>query len=236
MNLFIGVQAPEDGSAAPESLSKQEQYGLGRYQNFGDLGNAYAREHGTRPATVGLVLSSSPIALLAWYGPGSFLAMLTISGSVRNINNGLTQILQSMRFSTVLRCIGSQNHFLVPSTHTDNFSGRSQHSSITIRLYTSINQWVIAISQKSLLQFLELGLQPLGICNGSKHIMREDILLHWKDLNCLLRTLKSSSKLFGRSERMTLSGLMAFEVEMMLVRYQCMIEACQSDFDHRADN
>lgn len=65
MNLFIGLQASDD--APYESLSEQEQYGVRRYQNFGDLGNAYAREHGTRPATVGLVLSSSPIALLAWY-------------------------------------------------------------------------------------------------------------------------------------------------------------------------
>lgn len=29
---------------------------------------AYALEHGTRPATIGLVLSSSPLALLAWIG------------------------------------------------------------------------------------------------------------------------------------------------------------------------
>lgn len=67
VNLFIGVQAPEDGSAEYDSLSEQEQYGVRRYQYFGDLGNAYAREHGTRPGTIGLVLSSSPIALLAWY-------------------------------------------------------------------------------------------------------------------------------------------------------------------------
>jgi microsomal epoxide hydrolase len=29
-------------------------------------GLAYALEHGTRPATVGLAISSNPLALLAW--------------------------------------------------------------------------------------------------------------------------------------------------------------------------
>jgi microsomal epoxide hydrolase len=33
---------------------------------FGMTGNAYAREHGTRPATIGFVLASSPLAQLAW--------------------------------------------------------------------------------------------------------------------------------------------------------------------------
>lgn len=60
VNLFVGVQGEAEG------LSEKETVGLGRYNNFGTVGNAYAREHGTRPATIGLVLSSSPVALLAW--------------------------------------------------------------------------------------------------------------------------------------------------------------------------
>lgn len=32
-------------------------------------GSAYAQEHGTRPSTIGSVLSSNPLALLAWYVP-----------------------------------------------------------------------------------------------------------------------------------------------------------------------
>lgn len=42
--------------------------GLQRGANFNQLGTAYAREHGTRPSTIGLALSSSPLALLAWIG------------------------------------------------------------------------------------------------------------------------------------------------------------------------
>jgi hypothetical protein len=47
-------------------LSEAELRGVERYGQFGDVGNAYARMHGTRPGTIGLVLSSSPVALLAW--------------------------------------------------------------------------------------------------------------------------------------------------------------------------
>lgn len=38
------------------------------HRNFVSQGSAYAMEHGTRTATIGLVLSSSPLALLAWIG------------------------------------------------------------------------------------------------------------------------------------------------------------------------
>ena len=67
VNLCIGVQ-PESEEAVKE-LKDYEQKAWQRTMDFATLGNAYAREHGTRPATIGLVLSSSPIALLAWYVP-----------------------------------------------------------------------------------------------------------------------------------------------------------------------
>ena len=37
-------------------------------QTFIKTGAAYAQEHGTRPATIGFTLASSPLALLAWIG------------------------------------------------------------------------------------------------------------------------------------------------------------------------
>lgn len=45
-----------------------EMAGLARAQAWLQGGTAYAQEHGTRPGTIGLVLSSSPLALLAWIG------------------------------------------------------------------------------------------------------------------------------------------------------------------------
>lgn len=51
----------------PQSaVNAAELKALERLNDFSTRGNAYAREHGTRPATIGTVLSSSPIALLAW--------------------------------------------------------------------------------------------------------------------------------------------------------------------------
>lgn len=51
-----------------KGLDEEEKKGVRRCEDFATMGNAYAREHGTRPATIGLVLSSSPLALLAWVG------------------------------------------------------------------------------------------------------------------------------------------------------------------------
>lgn len=39
-----------------------------RYEQFKRKGAAYAQMHATRPATLGLALSSSPVALLSWVG------------------------------------------------------------------------------------------------------------------------------------------------------------------------
>jgi len=47
-------------------LTDAEQGGLERWEWFKSRGAAYALLQGTRPATLGLVLSSNPLALLAW--------------------------------------------------------------------------------------------------------------------------------------------------------------------------
>ena len=51
----------------PDSeMNSKEAQGLSRATDFGERASAYALEHGTRPATIGFVLSSSPVALFAW--------------------------------------------------------------------------------------------------------------------------------------------------------------------------
>lgn len=47
-------------------VTEAEAEGLERRAAWQAKGIAYSLEHGTRPSTIGLVLSSSPIALLAW--------------------------------------------------------------------------------------------------------------------------------------------------------------------------
>lgn len=50
------------------SLDAAEQAGVLRAKSFISEGSAYAALHSTRPATIGLAISSSPLALLAWIG------------------------------------------------------------------------------------------------------------------------------------------------------------------------
>lgn len=54
-----------DGVSDSE-VNETEIKALERGNAFRTGGIAYALKHATRPATIGLVLSSSPIALLAW--------------------------------------------------------------------------------------------------------------------------------------------------------------------------
>jgi len=57
---------PPPSDVAMEDVDEKELQGLARAAAFGAQGDAYAREHGQRPATIGLLLSTSPLALLLW--------------------------------------------------------------------------------------------------------------------------------------------------------------------------
>ena len=50
------------------ALSYQDRVFVRRGQEFMAKGSAYAAEHGSRPSTISLVLSSNPLAVLAWIG------------------------------------------------------------------------------------------------------------------------------------------------------------------------
>ncbi|KAF2737153.1 epoxide hydrolase-like protein [Polyplosphaeria fusca] len=49
-------------------LTTLEQNSVERAMKWHATGRAYGQEHGSRPSTIGLVLSSNPLALLAWIG------------------------------------------------------------------------------------------------------------------------------------------------------------------------
>lgn len=60
---------PPDASPTNlEDVEPEELAALQKAKTWGLTGTAYAAEHATRPGTIGLVLSSSPLALLAWIG------------------------------------------------------------------------------------------------------------------------------------------------------------------------
>ncbi|SCV68230.1 BQ2448_351 [Microbotryum intermedium] len=63
---FAPVPTPQDFDVS--SLEEYEQVALKRAEKWRKEGSAYANFHATRPSTIGFVLQSSPLALLAWVG------------------------------------------------------------------------------------------------------------------------------------------------------------------------
>lgn len=66
LNFMMMIEKP--ASVTEDSYSEQEKYGIKRMETFQATGTAYGRMHATRPATIGHVLASSPMAQLAWIG------------------------------------------------------------------------------------------------------------------------------------------------------------------------
>ncbi|KAH0041822.1 alpha/beta-hydrolase, partial [Aureobasidium melanogenum] len=70
INFCIMEDEPEQ---LGDDVSEAEHKGLDRAREFLRTGSSYAIQHATKPATISLVLSSNPVALLAWIGE-KFLA------------------------------------------------------------------------------------------------------------------------------------------------------------------
>jgi hypothetical protein len=66
VNCFPERSPPKGLSLS--SLTAKEKEGLKSGEDFVKMGATYSLEHATRPSTIGLVLGSSPVALLAWIG------------------------------------------------------------------------------------------------------------------------------------------------------------------------
>lgn len=67
IHLNFGIM-PDPGNIPSTEYNELEREGLIRAKEFNRLGSAYAVEHATKPSTIGLVLSTNPLALLAWVG------------------------------------------------------------------------------------------------------------------------------------------------------------------------
>ncbi|KAM0753674.1 alpha/beta-hydrolase [Meredithblackwellia eburnea MCA 4105] len=63
---FCQMSKPD--SVGDQDVSPEEGEALAANAMFGQLGIAYAMEQGTKTSTIGLVLQSSPVGLLAWVG------------------------------------------------------------------------------------------------------------------------------------------------------------------------
>ncbi|KNG46681.1 epoxide hydrolase [Stemphylium lycopersici] len=62
---MISTVSPPDQNTVMVALEKEA---LGRASKWRMTGSAYAQEHGTRTSTIGHVISSNPLAILAWIG------------------------------------------------------------------------------------------------------------------------------------------------------------------------
>lgn len=65
INCSVNMLRQSETPAGVE-LQEYEKKALEKSAEWRTRGTGYALEHGTRPSTIGLVLSSSPLALLAW--------------------------------------------------------------------------------------------------------------------------------------------------------------------------
>ena len=62
VNMMTGLSQPNENT----SMNALEKKSLDRSIKWRATGTAYAQEHSTRPSTIGNVLASNPLALLAW--------------------------------------------------------------------------------------------------------------------------------------------------------------------------
>lgn len=62
---MINMPTPENADQL--QVDEIEKRALPNGEEFFNSGMAYALEHGTRTATIGHALSSSPLAVLSWY-------------------------------------------------------------------------------------------------------------------------------------------------------------------------
>jgi microsomal epoxide hydrolase len=64
VNMMAFLPPPDENT----QLNTLEQEALGRSKQWYATGMAYSQAHGTRPSTIGSVLMSNPLAVLAWIG------------------------------------------------------------------------------------------------------------------------------------------------------------------------
>ncbi|KIV89068.1 hypothetical protein PV10_08679 [Exophiala mesophila] len=86
---FCPIPCPDEKVHGRLPIQEWEKRGLERADDFVKYGTAYAVEQSTRASTIGFVLSSSPVALLAWIGE-KFLAWTDETPSLDQILESVT--------------------------------------------------------------------------------------------------------------------------------------------------
>jgi pimeloyl-ACP methyl ester carboxylesterase len=118
VNMFVARDTPDESK-----MTATEKAGVARSAEWMASGRGYNIEHGTRPSTIGHVLSSNPLALLAWYVFS--LTLLIFSpldtmelGSARSSSNGAMRRPSSRTSSQTSPCTTLPRASRHPSTRT----------------------------------------------------------------------------------------------------------------------
>jgi microsomal epoxide hydrolase len=101
-------------------VSTAEKRALERANNFRERGSAYSLDHGTRPATIGFVLQSSPVALFAWISE----KFITWTDTTPPLDDILDSVTLYWFTQSIPRCIYPYRQFYgarsaIGNPHTD---------------------------------------------------------------------------------------------------------------------
>ncbi|KAK0646778.1 Alpha/Beta hydrolase protein [Cercophora newfieldiana] len=138
---------PQPPGMSRDDLTDDEKAGLDRGNWFRGDGCAYALTQATRPATVGLVLSTNPLALLAWVGekyldwvdPASFRPRSVLQGSGTAYSR---ELMEEILLSVSL-------YWLTNTAHTSLYSYRECFAiSGPTRSAHHYEEWHIAAPKK----------------------------------------------------------------------------------------
>lgn len=178
LNLIILPQKP--AGVPDDAVDALEARQLARGQDFVMTGSAYAREHGTRPATIGLVLSASPIALLAWIGE-KFLAWTDQDPSVDTILESVTLYWLTDTFPTAIYSYRAvRGRLLSMLLYANPRLPRSPRQSTS----TSASPSGIPTFRRRSCPRRSPGRQPPVISSGTANIPQAGTLPLWKSRSC----------------------------------------------------
>jgi microsomal epoxide hydrolase len=76
---------PEPEGIKAEDITEDEQHGIMRTRAFTKFGVAYGLAQATRPSTVGLALSASPVGCLAWSVQSVFFLLPMLTDIIRRV-------------------------------------------------------------------------------------------------------------------------------------------------------
>ena len=183
VNMFM-MKPPKNMNELP--LEEIEMKYAPKGQRWLDYGSAYGREHGTRNGTIGLVLSASPVAMLAWIGE-KFLEWTDQDPPVDKILESVSLYWLTDTFPrciypyrSVSLIIKSSDCRLTSHRSTARTPGRFKQSSSRRGPITRPSQWACLGSHTSLSRRPSAGRLPWAILSGINDTRPEATLQPWR--------------------------------------------------------